>query len=110
MTRSLILIVTTLLLSACSSPDPLVSAQQESYYNVEKKLYECVNANPIEVRFFPNHGVAVLVLNSQTHELQQQPADSGFWYSNQLYTIRGAGNELRLEIGRRMPIDCVANL
>ena len=110
MTRSLILIVTTFLLGACSSTDPLVSAQQESYYNVEKKFYECVNANPIEVRFFPNHGVAVLVLNSQTHELQQQQAESGFWYSNQLYTIRGAGNDLRLDIGRRAPITCVGIL
>lgn len=110
MTRALILIVTTFFLSACSTSDPLVSAQQESYYSVEKKFYECVNANPIEVRFFPNHGVAVLVLNSQTHELQQQQTENGFWYSNQLYSIRGSGNDLRLEIGRRMPITCITVL
>src|SRR5690554_6355397 len=63
----------------------------------------------IEVRFFPVHGVAVLVLDGNNHELQQQPAASGFWYSNGKYTLRGKGAvDAWLEIGRRTPIDCQA--
>lgn len=74
-------------------------------------LYQCDQGlDEIEMRFFPQHGVAVLVLNGVTHELQEQRAASGIWYSNGLYTFRGKGNDGWLEIGRRAPINCQAKV
>lgn len=60
----------------------------------------------IGMRFFPDHGVAVLVLDGQTHELQQQISASGTWYSNAKYSFRSKGGKAWLEIGRMMPIHC----
>ena len=44
----------------------------------------------------------------KTIELQQQPSGSGFIYSNGPNTIRGKGNDLTVEIGRMVPIQCKA--
>ena len=62
----------------------------------------------LSVRFLPAQGVAVLVRNGKTIELQQQPSGSGFIYSNGPNTIRGKGNDLTVEIGRMVPIQCKA--
>lgn len=82
----------------------------KEHTEVNIALYQCEQGiGQIEVRFFPVHGVAVLVLDGNNHELQQQPAASGFWYSNGKYTLRGKGAvDAWLEIGRRAPIDCQA--
>lgn len=70
--------------------------------------YACDSGETVEVRFFPAQGVAVLVRGGATIELQQQPAGSGFAYGNGPNTIRGKGDALTLEIGRRVPIQCTA--
>lgn len=121
--------IAALMLSACglqhqaeeTKPTPV--AKEKTKEEIRKKelkikehtevniaLYQCEQGiGQIEVRFFPVHGVAVLVLDDITHELQQQPAASGFWYSNGKYSFRGKGaTEAWLEIGRRAPIDCKA--
>ena len=109
----------TLMLSACTTPAPQINeAEIETEVNAaflkkyENKMiihYQCEpDKRDIEMRYFPDHGVAVLVLEGVTHELQQQVSGSGFWYSNGKYTVRGKGDSLWLEIGRMMPIDCQA--
>jgi membrane-bound inhibitor of C-type lysozyme len=70
--------------------------------------YACANAEEVEMRFFPLQGVGVLVRNGKTMELQQQPAASGFHYTNGPNTVRGKGDELMIEIGRMAPIKCQA--
>jgi membrane-bound inhibitor of C-type lysozyme len=70
--------------------------------------FSCDDGNTIEMRFFPLQGVGVLVRDGATMELQQQVSASGFVYSNGPTTVRGKGDELRLEIGRRVPIVCQA--
>lgn len=70
--------------------------------------FSCENGEEIEVRFFALQGVAVLVRQGETHELQQQRMASGFYYTNGPMSVRGQGDELRLEIGRRAPIQCRA--
>lgn len=70
--------------------------------------FSCDDGNTIEMRFFPLQGVGVLVRDGATMELQQQVSASGFIYSNGPTTVRGKGDELRLEIGRRVPIVCQA--
>lgn len=60
------------------------------------------------MRFFPLQGVGVLVRNGKPMEMQQQPAASGFIYSNPPTTVRGKGNELTIEVGGMVPIQCQA--
>jgi cholesterol transport system auxiliary component len=68
--------------------------------------YRCDNGERIEMRFFPLQGVGVLLRNGNTMELQQEPAATGFRYINGPSTVYGKGDELRLEIGRMVPIQC----
>lgn len=68
--------------------------------------FTCTNGEAIEVRFFPARHTAVLVRNDQPVELTQQPSASGFVYSNGPNTIRGKGDDLRVEIGRMVPLEC----
>lgn len=91
------------LLTACAH-----QPQKNESSHVSSVSYTCITGEKLEVRFFPLQGVAVLVRNNRTMELQQQPSGSGFIYSNGRHTIRGKGNELLLEIGRMVPIRCVA--
>lgn len=70
--------------------------------------YACADGQVVEMRFFPNQGVGVLVRNGKPMELQQQQAASGFIYSNGPNTVRGKGDELTIEIGRMVPIRCRA--
>jgi hypothetical protein len=46
--------------------------------------------------------------NGENIPLSQQPSGSGFMYSNGPNTIRGKGNDLTVEIGRMVPIQCSA--
>lgn len=113
----LILSVAALMVSACSQqpqvqPEktaPTAQLKIKGHTEVSIVMYQCDQGlGQIEMRYFPLHGVAVLVLDSVTHELQQERAASGFWYSNSKYTVRGKGGEIQLEIGRRAPIACTA--
>ncbi len=60
------------------------------------------------MRFIPERNVAVLLRNGDAVELPQRPSGSGFVYSNGPNTIRGKGRELKVEIGRMVPIQCQA--
>lgn len=66
----------------------------------------CTNGEAIDVRFYPARRVALLIRNETSVELTQQPAASGFVYSNGPNTIRGKGDDLRVEIGRMVPLEC----
>lgn len=115
------LAASALLLNACAQQAPITPHSEPTQTStetnfsamkqVEKTIvfYQCErDFGEIEMRFFPQHGVAVLVLEGKTHELQQQPAASGMWYTNGRYTFRGKGQQGWLEIGRMAAIDCVA--
>lgn len=127
----LTLSVAAFMLSACGTEPqaqktetpPSTQAQETTQAAIKKRelkiqehtevnilLYQCEqDIGQVEVRFFPVHGVAVLVLDNTPHELQQQRAASGFWYANAKYSFRGKGaTDAWLEIGRRAPINCWA--
>ncbi|KAF7598909.1 MAG: hypothetical protein CGU28_08550 [Candidatus Dactylopiibacterium carminicum] len=92
-------------LAACASvPEGM---QKETPMN--RVHYRCASGEQIEVRYFPLQGVAVLVREGRTLELQQQVSASGFWYSNGPTSLRGKGQQLTLEIGRMVPIQCEAS-
>lgn len=87
-------------LGACSFTPP-----EGADRNVE---FACMNGESISILFSPSKGTAVMTRNGQGIELQQQPSGSGFAYSNGPNTIRGKGNELTVNIGRMVPIQCKA--
>lgn len=95
--------VTALLVFGCATPG--IHGEPTGERRVR---YLCENGETLEMRFFPLQGVGVLVRDGKPMELQQQPAASGFLYSNGPNSVRGKGDELMLEIGRRVPIRCQA--
>ena len=94
-----------LVMAGCASSTAVTN---DSSPDDREVTFACMNGETIAVRFFPAQGVAVLVRNGNTIELQQQPTGSGFLYSNGPNTIRGKGDELMLEIGRMVPVPCKA--
>ena len=69
--------------------------------------FTCVNGESLRVQFYTEQEVAVLLRHSDEITLPQQKSASGFIYSNGPNTIRGKGDNLTVEIGRMMPIECV---
>ncbi len=92
-----------LLLTACTS-----ASRQEKAVIERHVRFVCDNKESVELRFFPQQGVAVLVRHGRTIELQQQKAASGFVYSNGPNTVRGKGDEITVEVGRMVPLRCTA--
>ncbi|MCG2842841.1 MliC family protein [Sandaracinobacter sp. RS1-74] len=70
--------------------------------------FACDNGETIEVRFFPDQGIAVLVRGGQNVELNGEPVASGFHYTNGQTAIRGKGDELELTVGMMAPTKCKA--
>jgi len=70
--------------------------------------FKCDNDEAIEVRFFPEQGIAVLVRGGENIELNGEPVASGFKYSNGQTSITGKGNELTLQVGMMAPAKCTA--
>lgn len=68
--------------------------------------YNCQRGESIDILF--SSSAAVLTSNGEQHTLAQQPAGSGFLYSNGRISIRGKGDNIILEIGRMAPLDCTA--
>lgn len=95
-----------LLMAGCAVPS---ASEPDSEPTGERRVdFRCANGETVQLRFFPQQGVAVLVRGGSMVELQQQPAASGFVYANGPTTVRGKGDDLILEIGRMVPIRCRA--
>jgi membrane-bound inhibitor of C-type lysozyme len=89
-------------LTACASTPPTVSQP------LRLVKYACDTGEFVEVRYSSSEGVATLVRAGSAIVLRQQSTASGFVYSNGPNTIRGQGDELRVEIGRMAAISCRA--
>ncbi len=83
---------------ACSSATPADADREVAF--------TCANGDSVAVRFSPGNRKAVLIRGGQGVELSQQPSGSGFVYSNGPNTIRGKGQDLTVEVGRMVPIQC----
>jgi membrane-bound inhibitor of C-type lysozyme len=70
--------------------------------------FSCDNGETVEVRFFPDQGVAVLVRGGQNTELQSEPVASGFKYTNGQTTVAGKGDEITLNVGMMATAKCKA--
>lgn len=86
-------------LAACSSPPPAATPSAEHHVR-----FLCDNGQTLSVHF--SDATAVLTRNGSDITLQQQPSGSGFIYSNGPNTIRGKGDDLTVEIGRMVPLQC----
>lgn len=94
----------TLALAACTTTPP----PGEAAADMREVAFTCANGASLSVRFFPIQGIAVLVRNGENIELDQKVSGSGFLYSNGPNTIRGKGDDLTVEIGRMVPLQCKA--
>lgn len=70
--------------------------------------FKCDNDETVDVRFFPDQGIAVLVRGGQNVELNQEVTASGFKYSNGQTSITGKGNELTMQVGMMAATKCTA--
>ena len=95
----------TCVISACAVP----SAKNDISSKQHEVAFSCTRDESLSVRYFPAQGVAVLLRNGDSIELQQQTSASGYLYSNGPTTIRGKGDDLTVEIGRMVPLQCKAN-
>ena len=88
----------------------LAGCIQQSIDNLDPVTvnYQCENAPPVTVTFIADEERAQLTRGEDSFNLPQEVSASGFIYSNGRYTIRGKGDELTLEVGRMMPINCSA--
>jgi membrane-bound inhibitor of C-type lysozyme len=73
-----------------------------------RSSFKCDNDETIEVRFFPDQGIAVLVRGGQNTELQGEPVASGFLYTNGQTTLRGKGQALEMTVGMMAATKCTA--
>lgn len=68
--------------------------------------WTCDNGEKIELRFFPDQGIAVLVRGGQNLEMQSVPTGSGFKYVSGPTQIQGKGEELMLNVGMMATATC----
>lgn len=106
----------TYILMACSAcvvsampvdSDKTSTSEAKENVSVLEVEYACERGSSIRVQY-NNTDTAVLFRGDTAIELKQMPSGSGFIYSNGPNTIRGKGDELRLEIGRMRAIPCKA--
>ena len=91
------------LLVGCAATSPQAESTDE-----RRVSFACSDGSTIEMWFFLERGVGVLVRDGKTVELQQKPVASGILYTNGPTTVRGKGDDLTLKIGRIAPIACKA--
>lgn len=97
-----------LLLVACATDQAAGPPAAGPPASDRRVVFLCSNGENVEMRFFPQQGVGVLVRGGRTQELQQQPAASGFLYVGGGTTVRGQGDELRIEAAAQPPLRCRA--
>lgn len=89
-------------MAACTTPTRPEPASDHA------ASFHCTNGETVRVRFYTAKETAVLVRQGEEIELAQQRSASGFIYSNGPNTIFGKGDKLTIEVGRMVPIQCVA--
>ncbi|MFN3364404.1 MAG: MliC family protein, partial [Allorhizobium sp.] len=67
--------------------------------------YACEDGTTLTVAFSEAQAEVTIPDGSKV-SLPQQPAASGFWYSNGRFELRGKGEELQFAIGRMAPVTC----
>lgn len=94
---------------ACSSVPGGEDATAAPATGANEVAFSCTGGETLAVRFHQDEERAILLRNGDEIELRQQPSGSGFIYSNGPNTIRGKGDDLTVEIGRMVPIQCKAS-
>lgn len=85
------------------APEPAAPATE-----MNEVAFDCGEAGAVAVRFFPQQGVAVLVRDGQTLEMQPEPTGSGFAYRGGATVLRGQAEELRIETEGEPALECRA--
>jgi membrane-bound inhibitor of C-type lysozyme len=98
----------TALLTGCASQPPALQAFTEPT-DRSSMQFACGNGEKVEMQFYPDQGMGVLLRSGWTVDLPRQAAASGYAYSNGPTTVLGKGNELTIQIGHLAPIWCRSN-
>lgn len=75
---------------------------------MSRLIVSCDNGETRELRFFPEQGVAVLVVDGATTELQMEPAASGIRYAGFGTEVRGKGSDYTIAREGEPTLTCVA--
>ena len=65
--------------------------------NIVKQVLTDKDGNKLELNFNNANNTVTLNLNNETAELAGQESASGFWYKNDLYELRGKGENVELK-------------
>ena len=95
-------------LTGCASQPPALQAFSEPT-DRSSMQFACGNGEKVEMQFYPEQGMGVLLRSGWTVDLPRQAAASGYAYSNGPTTVLGKGNELTIQIGHLAPIWCRSN-
>ncbi len=95
-------VLVALLATGCAT----APAEKVSFNETGSMQFACGNGDKVEMQFFPEQNMGVLVRNGWTVGLPAQATDSGYAYSNGPTTVRGDGNEMTIQIGYLTPIWC----
>jgi arsenate reductase len=92
--------------AACSGPSAVPRTMVAPVGSVR---FLCDNAETVEMQFLPDRTIARFDGGGGQGpiELAQQPAASGFHYTNGRITVRGKGDEIRVQVGAGAPLRCV---
>lgn len=55
------------------------------------------NGEQLRIRFNNDKGIASVKFNGEKFDLEQQKAASGIWFKNDVYELRGKGNDIDLK-------------
>ena len=96
----------TVTVSACTGPAPADSS-------TIAVTYHCANGDKLLVSYDRRQetatlATALLAPEDTTLTLPRQISGSGFIYSDGEVTLRGKGQEVQLQAGRRAPVSCMA--
>lgn len=90
-------------LAAACGPTPPASDDTAAAREV---VFSCDNGESLTVRFLQEQEIATLIRGEDSVDLPRQPSASGFMYSDGSTTIRGKGDELRVDVEGMEPLRC----
>lgn len=91
---------TALVLNACKDApktENLEGTKTETVENIEITTFTNKDGEKLDISFNNTKGTATLNFKGEVIELAQERAASGIWYKNDIYELRGKGNDIELK-------------
>ncbi|MBU2977105.1 MliC family protein [Alteromonas sp. C1M14] len=105
MLKPLLMLVFVAALNGCANQKATEEVGSAAIKQVE---FDCERGQSLSVAYYIDRDIAIVKRANEEITLTQQPAASGFYYTNGPTTLRGKGDKITLTIGRMAAIDCLA--